>query len=107
MVLDIDEFLVLLSDFREGGELTDHAVCLLQLGTKMADLFLIHFDDLMQVLKLSLHRQMRMLFRIIRKFLNQFINLIDFLLVLLLLEQKGMLFEQKQVHSVQPLEVLV
>lgn len=73
----------------------------------MADLLFIHLDDFMQILELSLHGQMRMFIGVLGEFFDQPIHLFYFLLILLLLEEKCVLFQQEQVDSIQSLEIVV
>lgn len=73
----------------------------------MADLLFIHLDDLMQILELSLDGQMWMFIRVLGELVDQLIHLVYFLLVLLLLEEKSMLFQQEQVDAIQSLEIVI
>jgi hypothetical protein len=61
----------------------------------------------MQILKLSLDSEMRMPIWFFSELFDQLIHLFDFFLILFLLKQESMLFQQKQVNSIQPLEVVV
>jgi hypothetical protein len=107
LVLDINQFFIFFPDFSQGGELANHTVGLFKLGAKMADLLFIHLDDFMQILELSLHGQMRMFIGVLGEFFDQPIHLFYFLLILLLLEEKCVLFQQEQVDSIQSLEIVV
>lgn len=73
----------------------------------MADLPFVHFYDPVQVLELCLHCQMRMFVCIFSKLFDQFVDLLYLLLVLLLFEEKGVLFEEEEVDAVQSFEVVV
>lgn len=73
----------------------------------MTDLLFIHLDDLMQILELSLDCKMRMFIGVLGELLDQFIHLFYFLLILFLLEEKSVLFQQEQVDAIQSLEIVV
>lgn len=73
----------------------------------MTDLFFIHLDDFMQIFELSFNGQMWMYIRVFSEFFDQPIHLFYFLLILLFLKQKSVLFQQKQVDAIQSLEIVV
>ena len=85
MIVGVDQFFILFSNFSEGGELFDHVIGGLQFGAEVADLPFVHFYDLVQVVELRLHCQMRVLVCVFGKLFDQFVDLLYFLLVLLLL----------------------
>ena len=107
MVVGIYQFFILFSYFSESGELFDHVIGGLKLGAQVADLPLVHFYDPVQVLELCLDRKMCMLIGILAELSDQSLHLLNLLLVLLLLQEKGVLFEQEKVHSVQSFEVVI
>ena len=61
----------------------------------------------MQVAELGANAQVLMLLRAVLEGAHQLVNFVDFLLVLLLLQQEGVLLQQKQVDAVQTLVVVV
>jgi hypothetical protein len=82
LVLGIDEFLVFLACFGQGGEFVDHDVFLFKFGLQLRDFLLVLQDYFMQVVKLCFDGQVCVFVFGFAQFLDESVDLCDLFLVL-------------------------
>lgn len=61
----------------------------------------------MEVVELCLYTEMGMSFRVMFKPLDKFVDFSYLFLILQFFEVEGMFFEEKEVHSIETLEVVI
>lgn len=88
-------------------QLVDLAVSVFKLRGQLRDLCFVVSDHAMEVVEFCFYGEACVVFWIVGELLDEAVDLCEFLLVVLPLEEEGVLLEEEEVDPVEPLEVLV